>query len=666
MGNLNCLSRDENIDNIIKRNHEINTDDFLILDENEDDNDNYNGNYNDSYNNNSISKYKLRQHELSNNENKKNNNENIRDKEQNYIYNMEDLNRSQILKLRELFEYFNKNGKARSSSDFNPYNWQKFYSNDEPFFNIKEMDIIHNQIKIYDHNKISKIKIYQGDLNKKGQRHGIGKLTTAHYVLIGMWKNDKFNGWGRESRRNGDIYEGKFINGIINGKGFFIDINKNKYIGDFINMKRWGKGKWVTNKIIYTGDFYNNKIHGKGKIKFLESGIEYIGTFKKDQIDGYGIFKWKNGDVYEGEVKNGKMHGKGKYKYHNGKIFNGKFSYGQISDKKEMIKTLKDKKGEKEKTFETFNYYNLYKNNNNVDQFIIDGKKTSLKKNNKIYFNINEENNKSLYDYNPRKNLTNKTNKTKNIINKNTFDYKIDDVKTNSFEILENDKEYLDINSNIKVIEQLDKIQEKPEYIDFNYNSELIPGVSEFNQIENNQEYLDTNENDLLNEIKLNEKMYDNVQNIEYTNSSTYHEKEKEKEKYNNKDNKDKDNNINNILNINQIDSINEDIDSIINNIINNDDINNNKNEKKKNEQKKDNINYDNYLETFIKNNEDKQSLWNNNNNKNNNINKNKNNNDLDNIKIEKDSNQTKEKIQVSDPYLLLSTYRNFGFGDEY
>ena len=33
-----------------------------------------------------------------------------------------------------------------------------------------------------------------------------------------MWRRNNFTGWGKEFRQNGDIYEGKFINGELNGK----------------------------------------------------------------------------------------------------------------------------------------------------------------------------------------------------------------------------------------------------------------------------------------------------------------------------------------------------------------------------------------------------------------------------------------------------------------
>ena len=58
-------------------------------------------------------------------------------------------------------------------------------------------------------------------------------------------------------------------------------------------------------------------------------GIEYQGTFVRDNIEGVGIFKWKNGDVYKGQVKFGKMHGNGIYRFKNGKEYKGMFNMGK-------------------------------------------------------------------------------------------------------------------------------------------------------------------------------------------------------------------------------------------------------------------------------------------------------------------------------------------------
>ena len=234
---LNCFNRDENINNILKRNNEINEDDFLNFDNDENNSINYKDENTKNFPNSAFeNKDKL-------NENK--NNEQLierKDTEQYKIYNIKELTRNQMLKLRHLLVEFNNIGKIRSIDDFSEKNWKKFYHKNESYFYINDTGIIHNQLKIYYHNDINNVKIYQGDLNKKGERHGVGKLTTPYFALIGMWKEDKFSGWGRESRCNGDVFEGKFEDGLINGKGIFLGSSKNKYIGDFVNMKRWEKG----------------------------------------------------------------------------------------------------------------------------------------------------------------------------------------------------------------------------------------------------------------------------------------------------------------------------------------------------------------------------------------------------------------------------------------
>ena len=249
------------------------------------------------------------------------------------IYSINKLRPHQKIKIDEYIENFHLNGTPRNSEDFSSKNYSKFYPKDDPFFYNDELGLIHNHIKIYNENEqdINQIQIYEGDLNIRGQRQGFGKIITQYYELKGIWKNDKLNGWGRQSRCNGDVLEGRFENSLLNGKGFFLDKQKNKYIGEFRDMKKWGRGKLITNKLIYEGEFVNDKIEGKGRIKFLKSGIEYEGTFINDNIEGYGKFKWINGDIYEGEVKNNKMHGNGVYYYKNGKVFKGLFKNGQIS-----------------------------------------------------------------------------------------------------------------------------------------------------------------------------------------------------------------------------------------------------------------------------------------------------------------------------------------------
>ena len=320
--NFVCCQRTENINNIIKGNDELSNKeediDYLNLDDK-----NNNSLNNDieliidtelpldfQYNlslNNTISNFLSKNIYDEENQQELFADENSQTEEQ-IIFSIYNLQKEQIKKINDYFKSCNKNGKPRPYEDFNPNGWTKFYQANDIFFTLPDANNIeHNKLKIYNQTNINRMKVYQGDLNLIGERHGYGKFITPYYVLIGMWKNDKFCGWGRESRCNGDTFEGRFENGLINGKGIFLNKKNCKYIGDFKNMKRWGKGKLQTDKIIYEGEFYNNMIHGTGRIKFLKNSVEYIGSFKNNKIDGKGVIKFQNGDEYEVEIKNGQI-----------------------------------------------------------------------------------------------------------------------------------------------------------------------------------------------------------------------------------------------------------------------------------------------------------------------------------------------------------------------
>ena len=208
---------------------------------------------------------------------------------------------------------------------FSPEFWRAFYDKDDPFFEfIPEDNVIPNQV-IKD---LQRNEIYCGEVNKEGKKHGFGKLITPSKERIGTWKNNQFTGWGREVNRTGEILEGKFVGGILNGKGIYKDENI-LYIGDFTNNIRHGNGELFTNDFHYVGNFNNNDIDGKGRIELYNDGV-YEGNFEKGEITGYGVFKYNNGDFYEGEMREGKMHGFGKLTLVNGIINEGKFNEGEF------------------------------------------------------------------------------------------------------------------------------------------------------------------------------------------------------------------------------------------------------------------------------------------------------------------------------------------------
>ena len=227
-------------------------------------------------------------------------------------------------------------GETEPDDDFSPDTYKEFYPENDPFFNFDKGEVTQGQI-ISNPDDPNNLEIYEGEINENNKKHGYGICTTPLYVRKGTWRNGQFTGWGRESRRNRDVLEGKFINGLVNGKGVLKNNKGNLYFGDFVNSQREGYGELHTNRIHYKGEFKEDKLDGKGVIEFLKEGHKYEGEFKNNEINGKGIFKWKNGDVYQGEMSNGKMNGHGTYTYNDGQIYDGEYINGLRDGKGRII-----------------------------------------------------------------------------------------------------------------------------------------------------------------------------------------------------------------------------------------------------------------------------------------------------------------------------------------
>ena len=201
-------------------------------------------------------------------------------------------------------------------SNFNKGSYNLFYFSSPEYFRIPQNEIFgKRKIVYYLNNNPSKQAFYDGEINKLNQRHGIGKMEDPYSIKIGTWRNGTFSGWGRVIKKNGQVFEGKFNNNIITGKGIY-KYKDVLYIGDFSNGTRQGKGVLFTEKFKYNGQFLGGKIDGYGKIVFLDPKCEiceYEGFFKENKIEGNGTMKWRNGNIYQGELKNGKMNGRGRF-----------------------------------------------------------------------------------------------------------------------------------------------------------------------------------------------------------------------------------------------------------------------------------------------------------------------------------------------------------------
>ena len=257
-------------------------------------------------------------------------------KNQNKIYKKKYINDTSSpkteIKKKEL-AYATKTEKDEDFADFKWDDWKKFYPEDDRFFKFPKEGLIHGQ----EIQNEETGEIYQGDLNKNGEKHGHGKYISTNLKRIGMWRRNIFTGWGKEIRSNGDIYEGKFINEKLNGKGFYKNKIKNiSYIGDFIDSQKHGKGELFTKEYHYKGDFNNNKFEGYGKIELYNEG-EYEGTFKDGLFDGKGMLRWKDGTFYKGELSKGKQDGYGEETSSNGNVYKGYFSKGNKNGEGKFI-----------------------------------------------------------------------------------------------------------------------------------------------------------------------------------------------------------------------------------------------------------------------------------------------------------------------------------------
>ena len=241
--------------------------------------------------------------------------------------------------LKEQYEICDKAGPVASDGDFNPEGWKRFYSFQDAFFNFHKGFVIPFGVKIRHPYDPQRVSVYEGDVNINNQRHGFGRLTTVKSVYLGQWRNGEFTGWGRETRRSGKVYEGKYINGLLQGKGILKNNKGVSYVGDFKDSKRHGKGILDTHKVHYEGDFRDDKLCGKGRIIFKIEGHVYEGQFDNNEINGFGTFKWKNGDSYTGNMLNGKMDGKGKYRYNNGVVYEGIYKNGVKQGKGKVYNT---------------------------------------------------------------------------------------------------------------------------------------------------------------------------------------------------------------------------------------------------------------------------------------------------------------------------------------
>lgn len=218
-------------------------------------------------------------------------------------------------------------------------------------------------------------------------------------------KNDIKDGFVKFN--NGIIYFGDTKYGILNSnkikneKSTIIFPNKTCYIGDvYDNKLNCESGMYDfkgDNSVFYKGTILNGLRDGKGEYINKNKNINYYGEWKKGLKDGNGVMKIENDKFnYEGEWKNGQMHGYGICKW---KIEN------KCMDKDNNTKTFEKGKNISNKKLSSKNNVSISKKKiddskivNN--KLIVNNGSKQQSKTNMITINTNKYNKYDGYFYN--------------------------------------------------------------------------------------------------------------------------------------------------------------------------------------------------------------------------------------------------------------------------
>jgi len=118
----------------------------------------------------------------------------------------------------------------------------------------------------------------------------------------GSWYNDKQEGNGVMTYRDGSHYNGQWRKAMRNGQGTCNYANRDVYTGKWMADKRSGKGTCVYSAgHRYEGGWKNDKRHGFGRMDYA-NGDEYRGGWERDGRHGDGVFLARDRYNYTGQV----------------------------------------------------------------------------------------------------------------------------------------------------------------------------------------------------------------------------------------------------------------------------------------------------------------------------------------------------------------------------
>ncbi|KAJ3338884.1 hypothetical protein HDU93_008937 [Gonapodya sp. JEL0774] len=143
-------------------------------------------------------------------------------------------------------------------------------------------------------------KIYEGERDANGARHGKGKTTFPNGdVYTGEYVSGLKQGKGVYKWRNGAVYSGDYVANTRDGFGTFVYPDGSRYKGEFVRGRRQGKGTFLyANSDSYTGDWAEDVKHGHGTYVYGTNGVKRVGLWEKGEFKGEGELVYQDHSLF--------------------------------------------------------------------------------------------------------------------------------------------------------------------------------------------------------------------------------------------------------------------------------------------------------------------------------------------------------------------------------
>jgi hypothetical protein len=153
----------------------------------------------------------------------------------------------------------------------------------------------------------------------------------------GSFLNNLPHGYGRQQYKNGNVYEGYWVQGKKSGQGVFTFASGNVFNGQFEKDVIKGSGRmFYKNGVVYNGQWAFNKPHGQGVYVFADQQ-QYEGDFVSGYFEGNGKYRHKDGSTFTGKWQKHAKEGQGILVRKDGRSFRQTYHQNRLISDEEII-----------------------------------------------------------------------------------------------------------------------------------------------------------------------------------------------------------------------------------------------------------------------------------------------------------------------------------------